>query len=188
MKEKLKLIKDRNQRSKQELKINSLEKELNEFVEINLQRLDPIADWLKDGIEKWIEVFLKNRIIFRIYPFESCPSFQVFCNLKSKCFLDQEVEHFFCSYGFRPNIKLSAFGLITSIPSKNGISFDPLREFQNKEILSDKMKFESAFRKIFQAMDNIEDFSRYSRYPNITIYPIAIYRDLRLDIKNNDPK
>ena len=38
--------------------------------------------------------------------------------------MDKEVEHFFRSYGFRPNIKLSAFGLITSIPSKNEILFN----------------------------------------------------------------
>lgn len=186
--EELKTIKDRNKRSIHGQKINSLKKELNKFIETNTQRADTIDGWLQDGIKKWIEVFLKNRIIFRIYPFESSPSFQVLCNLKSECFIDQEVEHFFRSYGFRPNIKLSAFGLVTSIPSKNEILFNPLQEFKNVQILSKKMKFESAFRKVFQAMDDIEDFSKYSRYPNVTIYPIAIYRDFKCNSKHNDSK
>jgi len=187
--EELKRIKDRNKKSIEGQTINNLKKELSKSIETNLQRVGTIDKWLQDGIIKWIEVFLKNRIIFRIYPFESSPSFQVLCNLKSECFIDQEVEHFFRSYGYKPNIKLSAFGLITSIPSKNEEEiFNPLQEFQNVEILSDKMKFESAFRKVFQAMDNIEDFSKYSRYPNITIYPIAIYRDFKCNSEFNNSK
>jgi len=188
MEEGLKKIKDRNKKSREAQKINSLKKELNKSIEPNIQRVDEIENWLKDGIKKWIEVFLQNRIIFRIYPFENYPSFQVLCNLKSECFMDKEVEHFFRSYGFRPNIKLSAFGLITSLPSKNEILFNPLQEFQDVEILSKKMKFESAFRKVFQAMEDIEDFSKYSRYPNISIYPIAIYRDFKCNSKNNNSK
>jgi hypothetical protein len=78
--------------------------------------------------------------------------------------------------------------LITSLPSKNEILFNPLQEFQDVEILSKKMKFESAFRKVFQAMEDIEDFSKYSRYPNISIYPIAIYRDFKCNSKNNNSK
>jgi hypothetical protein len=45
--------------------------------------------------------------------------------------------------------------------------------------LTDKMEFEKAFRVVFSAMDNLEDFMRYSRYPNVTIHPIAVYRSFK---------
>jgi len=120
-----------------------------------------------------------NRINFRIYPIVDCPSFQILCNLKTACFVDQDLEHLLYGYGYRPNIPLTAFGLITSIPSQSELQFDPMTEFKDNDKLTDKAKLEKAFRDMFSAMDAMEDYVRYSRYPNITIHPIAVFRNIK---------
>ena len=73
-------------------------------------------------------------------------------------------------------MELCVFGLITSFPEKGKEPFDPLKEFEGEAILDDKMKFEQAFRAIFGAMETMESFVRYSRYPNISVHPIAVFR------------
>jgi hypothetical protein len=115
--------------------------------------------------------FVKNRS--RAFP--ECTSFQVLCNLKRECFIDSDLEHLLYGYGNRPNVKLAVFGLITSIPAIGGSTFDPLREFSERTNLSPEEAFEHAFRAVFGAMDGLEAFVRYSRYPNITVHPLAVW-------------
>lgn len=139
-------------------------------------QVEKLEKWLLDGIKLWIQTFMANRINFRVYPFPQCPSFQVICNLKRDCFVDSDLEHLLYGYGTRPNVPLSVFGLLTSIPLEDSADqFDPLAEFDS-ELLTDHQKFEGAFRKMFQAMDDLDAFMRYSRYPNVTVHPIAVYR------------
>jgi hypothetical protein len=51
-----------------------------------------------------------------------------------------------------------------------------MSEFANIESLSDKEDFERGFRNLFGSMDGMEAFSRYSRYPNVTVHPLAVFR------------
>lgn len=172
--------KDRNKKSKLKSELNAL---LNQLKKEKQSDLSPIDDWLIDGMKNWIDTFMPNRINLRIYPYEYCPSFQIICNLKRECFVDQDLEHILYGYGYRPNIMLSIFGLITSFPPKDGKLFDPMKEFEDESILTDETIFEKAFRGIFGGMDGMENFTRYSRYPNITIHPMAVFREL-----NNNQK
>ncbi len=55
--------------------------------------------------------------------------------------------------------------------------FDPLDEFKGEVNGSEQVKFEKGIRALFPTIDTLESFMRYSRYPNITIHPIAVYRD-----------
>lgn len=176
-KKELSSVKDRNIKTKKKLEIQAFEKKLNETTKPSL---DGVEDWLLKGIEEWIDTYMPNRINLRIYPFIKCPSFQVLCNLKSDCFVDQDLEHLLYGYGYRPNIPLTAIGLITSIPPKTDLLFDPLSEFSDENNLDEKVRFEEAFRKMFSAMDEIESYMRYSRYPNITIHPIAVFRNIEI--------
>ena len=54
-----------------------------------------------------------------------------------------------------------------------------MTEFKDNDKLTDKAKLEKAFRDMFSAMDAMEDYVRYSRYPNITIHPIAVFRNIK---------
>ena len=80
---------------------------------------------------------------------------------------------------------MAIFGLITSIPPQSGNTFDPLAEFEENTSMSREMHFEKAFRGMFDAMEGMESFVKYSRYPNITVHPIAVFRPFRLTDKEN---
>jgi hypothetical protein len=166
-------IKDRNQKAVEKQKLKALESTIGDM---GAEQLRGVEQWLLDGIKLWINTFMPTRINFRTYPLPACPSFQVLCNLKRECFVDQDPEHLLYGYGNRPNVALTVFGLVTSIPPKEEDLFDPMTEFADESKLDEKVVFEKAFRAIFGAMDEIEAFVRYSRYPNITVHPIAIYR------------
>jgi hypothetical protein len=166
-------LKDRNKKATQRQTAKQLERQLDELTKAKVSGVD---DWLVDGIGLWINTFMANRINFRLYPFPDCPSFQVLCNLKRDCFVDTDLEHVLYGYGNRPNVPLTVFGLVTSLPTEDDSSFDPMKEFETETAVSDKIKFEKGFRDLFTGMEGIESFVRYSRYPNVTVHPIAVYR------------
>lgn len=166
-------ISDRDKKAVAKAQMKALEESIKNMAKAELISID---QYLLDGIQLWINTFMPNRINFRIYPFDNCPSFQVLCNLKRECFVDQDLEHLLYGYGSRPNVPLAVLGLITSLPTREVPTFDPLREFKKAEGKSDNMAFEEAFRGIFGAIDGIEAFVKYSRYPNVTVHPIAVFR------------
>jgi len=53
-----------------------------------------------------------------------------------------------------------------------------MREFETEVPLADRLAFEKAFRGVFGALEEMELIVRYSRYPNVTVHPIAVYRSL----------
>jgi hypothetical protein len=170
----IKEIKDRNQKTLETTKLKALESQVEKAL-ANATTTAGLEQWLLDGIKQWIDTFMPDRINFRIYPFDNIPSFQVLCNLKRDCFVDQNLEHLLYGYGNRPNVPLAVFGLITSIPPKEKSSFNPLAEFSDNN--SPDIAYERVFREIFGAMENFESIVRFSRYPNITIHPIAVFRE-----------
>ena len=180
-------IKDRNEKTRRKQEIRRLGKKLEALAKPDLE---PVEDWILDGTRLWIRTFMPNRINFRIYPYEGCPSFQVLCNLKRECFIDEDLQHLLYGYGQRPNVPLTVTGLVTSRPPKGGYEFDPLEEFEgfDEDDDSDESNeknqkvVELAFRRVFAALEGMEDFVRYSRYPNVTVHPIAVYRDLRYEV------
>jgi len=178
----VKQIKDRNRKGVALAKIKTLETQVATAI-ADATKTSGIDQWLLDGIKQWIDTFMPNRINFRIYPFDNSPSFQVLCNLKRDCFVDQNLEHLLYGYGNRPNVPLTVFGLITSIPPKEKFEFNPMMEFESNN--SQDVAFEKGFREIFGAMEQFESFLRYSRYPNITIHPIAVFREFNI---SNNPK
>ncbi len=166
-------ISDRNKRAVVKEKMNAIERTLEALAK---PKISSLQGWLLDGIRLWITTFMPARINFRIYPFPRCPSFQVLCNLKRDCFVDQDLEHLLYGYGSRPNVPLATFGLVTSVPPESAHPFNPMAEFESAAPVTDQIAFEKAFRGMFGAIDEIEAFMRYSRYPNVTVHPIAVYR------------
>lgn len=166
-------IPDRERRRAKKAEIKEMRQKLEQLLEPSLTTVD---DWLIDGIRLFVNTFMSSRINFRIYPFQNCPSFQVLCNLKRDCFVDSDLEHLLYGYGNRPNVPLAVFGLITSLPPQNPTSFDPLREFLDDPRLAENAAFEQGFRTVFAGMEGLEAMVRFSRYPNVTVHPIAVYR------------
>lgn len=171
---------DKSKRAKALSRVKSYEARFREEIQ-KLLKLEGIPQWLIDGIALFIDTFMPGRINLRVYPFESVPNFQVLANLKKDCFVDGNLENVLFAYGTQPNVKLTILGLITSLPDPDGHPFNPMEEFKEQigKKTSDGKVFEKAFREIFVAMEGIEQLVRFSRYPNITVYPIAVYRTIR---------
>ena len=140
-----------------------------------------IDDWLVQGIMRFIELFKPGHINLRLYPCESAPGFQLLANLKADCFVDGDVGNFSFAYGIKPNVKLTVLGLVTSIPPKDQPAFDPLQEFAGDDDPDNAQQkgFEKGFRQLFNAFEEIEKLVRFTRYPNVTLFPIAVYRTIR---------
>lgn len=85
------------------------------------------------------------------------------------------------AYGGRPTVKLSILGLITSVPFPDEHPFDPMSEFEGHipvDKKDDPVGFEAAMRGVFRGIEGISRFSKFDRYPNITVYPLTIFRDI----------
>jgi hypothetical protein len=135
-------------------------KESLAYAELLKPQLSPVDDWLVAGMRLFINTFMPSRINFRIYPFSSCPSFQVLCNLQRDCFLDSDLEHLLYGYGNRPNVPLAVFGLITSLPPKEQPAFNPMKEFEDDPELGKSAAFEQGFRGMFSGMEGMEAIVR----------------------------
>ena len=170
--------KDRNKKANAERQAAQMEQELRDKI-LELTKLGGLPDWLLEGIGLFIDVFMPQRLLLRIYPFETAPSFQVLANLKRSSFVENDLDHVLQAYGDRPNVKLTVLGLVTSLPEMGREPFDPMTEFQEGNELSDEASFESGFRGVFRGMEGFYRFVRYSRYPNVTVYPLAVYRTIR---------
>ena len=169
------------------LKIKEMENQLKEIAVTAIGQTK-VEDWLIEGTNLFIDTFLPGRLIYRFYPFEDKPGFNILANLKRECFVDNDLEHVVFAYGTRPNIKLTIFGLITSFPKLTGDPFEPMQELN---INQDDEKFEKGLRGLFEAALEFEKFVRFSRYPNITVQPLAVYRAIRGNsefIDNNNSK
>jgi len=166
----LRRAKNANERANKENELNL------KYEEIGKKLKNYVEQWKFDGISLWINTYLKDRLIFRILPSPKCPSFQIICNLKRACIVDGNIEYLISSYSTKPNIPFYVLGLITSKPEKNEIGINPLAEFDMKGELNNIETIEKGFRSLFPAIEGLESFTRFSRYPNITVEPIAIYR------------
>ena len=164
---------DRDKKASLRAQFKEMQNTLERMTKIEV---DQVPDWLIKGLRLLIETFMPTRINFRIYPFRECPSFQVLCNLKRDCFVDSDLEHLLYGYGNQPNVPLAVFGLITSLPAAGGPEFEPLSEFNDPAQLGPEQVFENAFRQVFVGIGGVDSFVRFSRYPNVTVHPIGVYR------------
>ncbi len=171
-------ISDKNKRKTAEARLKKAEDSVAKEVEA-LISTSGVPTWLTDGLQFFVDTFLPDSLNVRIAPFRNLPSFQVIAGLKRDCLVDGDIETLVFSYGTKPNVKLTLFGLITSFPSKGDESFDFVDPPGDGED-ADAAAFHGAFRGMFDALEGFEKFVRFSRYPNITIQPIAMYRNVGL--------
>jgi len=174
-KEQIKSERDRNNRAKLQAQVKVVEANINKMLK---PQIDKVDDWLLNGIQMWVSNFSPNRIQFRLYPYEEYPSFCIISNLKRDCFVDLDLEHLLFGYGYKQNIKLSIFGIITSLPPESTTDNLLSKEYEELKVQDEKVVFERAFRNMFAAFDGIEEFMRFSRYPNIILHPIAVFRNI----------
>lgn len=169
--------KDRNIKVKDNLRLNKLEEDLETLLN-EYNDTGKIPEYLVEGIQLFIDTFMPDRINFRFYPYEEIQSFEILSNLKREYFVENDIENIVFSFGSRPNVKMTVFGMITSLPEKDNELFDPLES--NSEENEQSVIFEKAFRGVFRGFEGFEQFVRYSSYPRITVNPLAVYREIDL--------
>ncbi len=123
-----------------------------------------------------IDLIVPNRIHFAVQPF---PGFVAYSNLKAECILDRDMDNVIFHYGTNPNVELTVFGAVASVPLRE--AQEPSLFSHGKSLVDDPMggQFAGAFNQIFEAIEPLEKIGNFATYPNITVYPYAIYRTIR---------
>lgn len=164
--------------AKELLKLKAIEKNFDNLIEKESQ-----AILLDETFVERVKVFLStlnpNRLNFRLVPHEIFTDFQLIANLKKQYLVNGDYENIIYTYGSRPNVKLTIFGIITSCPQPIDLRVDPNDEFIGIEDseMTVEMIYDKVFRNVFSAFEGLEKFF-YPTYPKISVSPIAIYREI----------
>ena len=136
-----------------------------------------------DRVKTFLNTFSPNRLNFRLAPFDVFNDFQILANLKSEYLVNGDFENVIFTYGSRPNVKLSVFGIVTSCPQKEDVRVDLNDEYLGyaDDELSDEAVFEKAFRGVFSSFEAFEKFFFVPTFPKISVSPIAIYREVKIE-------
>ena len=122
-----------------------------------------------------VDLLMPNRSHLFVQPFESLHEFKVVSNLKSDCSVDKDSDNVLFHYGSQPDVKLTVFGLITSVPNSNNNS-----NLSKKTRSSDDAtkRVSSVFDQLFDAIAPLEEYGQVAYYPSIIVYPLAVYRTI----------
>jgi hypothetical protein len=173
-------MKNGQQKTKKKAELKNHEDNLEKVVSTKL--VGKVDDWIIEGLNTWVRVFLPDVFNIRLYPFPDMPNFHVMSNVKREFFLDKDTESVHYLFGSKPTIRVTMLGVITSIPEKDKDEFDPMKEFDDEEIEkegNEHLSVESGFRGVFRGFDGLEEMIRTCRYPRIMVQPIAIYRAIK---------
>jgi hypothetical protein len=111
-------------------------------------------------------------------------------NLKRNCFVDEDLEHLLYGYSAQPNLQLTVFGLVTSLPppederrfniygSETDTAVAVAKADADKSEGERVESFERAFSAMFPAIQGMEKFTSFHHYPRVILHPIAVYRDI----------
>ena len=185
-------ITDRNDKKTKERKIKDLKNKLDDMVDEGLQKTSQkIPEWQIEGIKNVINVLMPNRHNLLIQPFDDLEQFKIISNLKQDCFVDSDSDNVLFHYGSQPKVKLTVFGLVTSIPNikipKPNIETPNIEtpsdssgeSDSNQSTDSDIERFEQVFNNVFDATTQIEKFGLFAYYPRVIVYPLAVYYTIR---------
>ena len=151
--------------------------------EVGLQETsESIPGWMIDVFKDVMELVKPKQKNLILQPIEFLEDFKVYCNLKPDCFLDTDPDNLLYAYGTMPNVNLTAFGLITSIPSEYEDSEAESASPNTKvatTINESSPDSDNFFDNLFDSTKFIEDMGRSTEYPSVTIYPLAVYYSIR---------
>lgn len=163
-------------------KLKAIEKQFDSTLE-ELSAAQLLDETFVERVKTFLDTFSPNRLNFRLAPFDLFPEFQILSNLKSQYLVNGNFENVIFTYGSRPNIKLTVFGVITSCPRKKDIRVDLNDEFlaYEDEELTEAVAYDKIFRNVFSSFENFEKFFFVPSYPKIAISPIAIYTEVVIE-------
>lgn len=166
--------KDRNIKSANKRQILKLKKGLQDNLD-NSSQVEGVEKWVLDGMKTWIDTFLPGVINLRVYLDSEYNDEHIFGHLKKECFEESDLNSFHFTHGSMPTEPFTLIGIISSVPTENEDTFNPLKEFSNKP-LNENESIENAFRGVFRGFDGFEQMIRTCRYPRIMVHPLMVYR------------
>lgn len=184
LREAVESIDDPNVQVQKERLLDHREEEAREELEQlidDLAGVGTIPEWLIEGIQFFVDVFLEDKLLLRLAPSVEMPEFEIIGNLKRDKLVHTDVDNVLFTYGRQPNVELTMLGLVTSKPSLGKDPTEVIRERQKEmadEVEEDDIDFEEALRGIFEGFDDMEEYVRYTRYPRIKVQPLAVYRSI----------
>ncbi|WP_319229525.1 hypothetical protein [Draconibacterium orientale] len=163
-------------------KLKALEKRFDKTIEEESGAIF-LDELFIERVKTFMDTFSPNRLNFRLAPFDSYNNFQILASLKNKYLVNSDFENIIYTYGSRPNVKLSVIGIITSCPQRVDSRIDLREEFNETDDseLSEEASFEMAFRNVFSSFEGFEKFFFAPSFPKISISPIAIYREVKIN-------
>lgn len=168
-----------NQKEVNQLKVT--EKKFDEIIQ-QLSGSNLLDETFVERIKVFLSTLNPNRLNFKLIPFNDFPEFQIVSNLKKQFLVNGTFENIIYTYGSRPNIKLTIFGIITSCPQEIDERTNPSDEFKfvDESELSNEKIYEKAFRGVFSAIEGLEKFFEVY-YPKVSVSPIGIYREIEIE-------
>ncbi len=168
---------------KKTLQKQELENQQQQIEEILLDKLvGKVDEWIIEGFRTWVDVFLKDILNLRVYPFNNFPKFQVMSNLKRESFLEENTEVVHYLFGSKPTLKFTMLGVVTSVLREEEEPFNPMEEFYSDNLDeegNEQQAFANGFRSVFRGFDGLEAMIRTCRYPRIMVQPVAVYRSIK---------
>jgi hypothetical protein len=152
--------------SKEEIEKNKEFKRLKSDMEI--------PKWFKEGLDLFFKTFYKDRVEIKLTPFKNNPKFKFVGNLNKK-FLRDDISNITYKYGTAPVSEWTIFGQITSIPPKERDNENVINN--NTNIDQNPSDIRKALEQMFDSFRGIEELAQSVVYPEISITPIAIYRE-----------
>ena len=128
------------------------------------------------SIEELIEHFVPNRIHFAVQPF---PGMIAYSNLKAECILDRDADNVLFHYRTKPTVQLTAFGVVASAPPRIVEAQSLFKYGEVAESNPQSGDIVRAFGNIHEFTEPLETIENFASYPNISVYPYAIYRTIR---------
>jgi len=168
-----------NQKEVNNLKI--IEKKFDRIIE-EQSEASLLDETLVERMQLFLSTLNPNRLNFRLLPFDDFPEFQLISNLKSEFLVNGSFENTIYTYGSRPNVKLTIFGIITSCPQPEDKRTDPSDEFKYVDAseMSVEKVYDKVFRGVFSAMEGLEKFFDVY-HPKVSVSPIGIYREIVIE-------
>lgn len=167
-----------NQKEVNQLKVT--EKKFDEIIQ-QLSGTNLLDETFVERIKVFLSTLNPNRLNFKLIPFNDFPEFQIVSNLKKQFLVNGTFENIIYTYGSRPNIKLTIFGIITSCPQEIDERTKPSDEFKftDETELSVEKIYEKAFQGVFSAIEGLEKFFEVY-HPKVSVSPIGIYREIEI--------
>ncbi len=165
---------DRNARTESQNRLRQMKDDMDETVS-GAGVAQPLEPAVLDGLKAWINSYLADTIVLRVYPLGAAPDEQVMGPLVREHFAGGNASALQFAHGRRPTQALTLLGIVTAVPTAATDDFDPLAEFEGEDIGNARM-LEKMHRQAAGHAAALAELSRGCRFPRLMVQPLLVYK------------